>query len=53
MGIDSVAITVKLIDITNGNVLSVAMTEVGRTEAVDSLLDASFEPIPTVYDRLP
>ncbi len=53
VGIDSVAITVKLIDITNGNVLSVAMTEVGRTEAVDSLLDASFEPIPTVYDRLP
>ncbi len=52
VGIQSVAVTVKLVDITTGNVLSVAMAEIARTPAVDSLLDASSEPTPTVYDRL-
>ncbi len=52
VGRHSVAITVRMIDIQNRNVLSVAMTEIARTEAVDSLLQASNEPIPTVYNNL-
>ncbi len=52
VGRHSVAITVRMIDIQNHNVLSVAMTEIARTETVDSLLQASTEPIPTVYNNL-
>ncbi len=52
VGRHSVAITLRMIDIQNHSVLSVAMTEIARTEAVDSLLQATNEPIPTVYNNL-
>ncbi len=52
VGRHSVAITVRMIDTRTSGVLSVAMGEMARTEAVDSLLEASRMAAPTVYDRL-
>ena len=61
-GRHSVAVTVRMIDITTRDVLSVAVTELTRTEAVDSLLEATTAvagqgqqagpPVPTVYDTI-
>ena len=62
-GKHSVAVTIRMIDIGTMEVLSVAVTEMVRTEAVDSLLAAarvtadqdqseSGMPAPTVYDTI-
>ncbi len=58
-GRHSVAVTVRMIDIANRDVLSVAVTELVRTEAVDSLLTTTQStagqeqaPVPTVYDTI-
>ncbi len=47
----TVAVTVKLIDLKTREVLSVAMTEIARTSAVNTLLSSSLAPEPTAYDR--
>lgn len=52
IGRHSVTVTVRLVDMETRGILSVAMAEIARTSAVDSLLDAGMEPSPTVYDRL-
>ena len=61
-GRHSVAVTIRMIDISTMEVLSVAVTELVRTESVDSLLAArvtadqdqgeSGIPAPTVYDTI-
>ncbi len=52
VGSGTVAVTVRIIDVKTGGVLSVAMTEMARTEAVDALLEPGASSGPTVYDRL-
>lgn len=52
IGQHSVAVSIRLIDIKTNGILSVAIAEVARTQAVDSLLEAGREPLPTVYDHI-
>ena len=52
VGSSTVAVTVRMIDVKTGGVLSVAMTEMARTDAVDALLEPGASAGPTVYDRL-
>lgn len=52
VGASSVAVTVRLVDLSSHRVLSVAMAEMARTPAVEALLTENWGPVPTCYDRL-
>ncbi len=52
VGATSVAVTIRLIDLTNHRLLSIAMTEIARTPTIDVLLHGTSGPVPTAYDRL-
>lgn len=51
VGATTVAVTVRLIDLSSHRVLSVAMVEMGRTSALDALLKQSSGPVPTASDK--
>jgi TolB-like protein len=51
VGATTVAVTVRLIDLSSHRVLSVAMVEMGRTPGVDALLQQSSGPVPTAFDK--
>jgi TolB-like protein len=51
VGATTVAVTVRLIDLSSHRVLSVAMVEMGRTPGLDALLKQSSGPVPTSFDK--
>ncbi len=57
IGAYSVIVNLKMIDLYNSNILSVATAEIGRTKTIDSLLGEQStleeEPVPNTYDSMP
>jgi TolB-like protein len=55
VGATSVVVNIRMIDFMTGDIISVAMTELARTKAIDSLLlnpeKRVQETIPTAYDN--
>lgn len=53
MGANSISVNIRLINLQDKAILSVATAEIARTPAIDSMIFASNSPRPTAYDRMP
>jgi TolB-like protein len=53
LGANSVSVNIRLINLADRSIISVATAEIARTPAIESMLHETNSPVPTAYDRMP